>query len=579
MLISMYVEVVPNRKSPPAVLLRESFRQDGKVKKRTLANLSKWAPEKVEALRLLLRDEPMVSANDAYRLVRSLPHGAAMAVLGTLRRSGLERVLGRSRSRERDLVVALIALRILEPDSKLAAARALQQDTATSTLPDTLELEDVSDDELYRAMDWLVGRQDAIERQLARKHLSDGSLVLYDLTSTWLEGRTCPLGRRGYSRDGKKGTLQIVFGLLCDRDGCPVAVEVFSGNTSDSTTVAAQIERLRERFGLQRVVLVGDRGMITQARIDEELRDVPGLDWITALRAPQISKLVEGGAIQLDLFDERDLLEIEHPEYPGERLVVCRNPRLAQERVRKREDLTVALEEQLAKVRTAVQRERNPLRGQDAIGVRVGKVLGKSKVAKYITVAIKDDAFEFERDLERMRKDAVLDGLYVVRTSLEQEELDADEVVGTYKRLAVVERAFRRMKSVDLHVRPIRHRLERRVRAHVLLCMLAYYVEWHMRRALAPLLFQDADPEAAAAKRTSPVAKAERSDSAEAKASKLVNDEGFPVHSFKGLLRHLATQARAEVRNDALGLTLWKTVEPTTLQERAFELLGVAVPV
>jgi transposase len=579
MLVRMYVEVVPNRKSPPAVLLRESFRQDGKVKKRTLANLSKWAPEKVEALRRLLRDEPMVSANDACRLVRSLPHGAVAAVLGTLRRSGLERVLGRSRSRQRDLVAALIAQRILEPDSKLAAARALRKDTATSTLAETLDLEDVSEDELYAAMDWLVGRQDAIERQLARKHLADGCLVLYDLTSTWFEGRSCPLARRGYSRDGKKGTLQIVFGLLCDRDGRPVAVEVFSGNTSDSTTVAAQIERLRDRFGLQRVVVVGDRGMITQARIDEELRDVPGLDWITALRAPQISQLVEGGAIQLDLFDERDLLEIEHPEYPGERLVVCRNPRLAQERARKREDMTATLEEQLTKVQAAVQRKRNPLQGQDAIGVRVGKVLGKSKVAKYITVSIEDDSFHFERDLARMRKDTVLDGLYVVRTSLEQKELEADEVVSSYKRLAVVERAFRRMKTVDLHVRPIRHRLERRVRAHVLLCMLAYYVEWHMRRALAPLLFQDDDPEAGTAKRTSPVAKAERSDSAEAKASKRVNDEGFPVHSFKGLLRHLATQARAEVRNDALGLTLWKTVEPTPLQEQAFELLGLPVPV
>lgn len=575
---SMYVEVVPNQANRPAVLLRESFRADGKVKKRTLANLSKWPAHKVEALRRLLRDEPMVSADEACRILRSWPHGHVAAVLGAIRSCGLDRAVSGRRNRQRDLVVALIALRVLVPGSKLAAVRDLREESATSTLSQELDLLDVNDDEVYRAMDWLVGRQAAIEKKLAKKHLVDGCLVLYDLSSTWLEGRTCSLGKLGYSRDGKKGKLQIVFGLLCDRHGCPVAVEVFEGNTADPSTLATQIAKLRDRFDLSRVVLVGDRGMITQARIDEELREVEGLDWITALRAPQLSKLMEAGAIQLDLFDDRDLVEIEHPDYPGERLVVCRNPRLARERARKRRELMAATASKLQEIVVATQRCQRRLRGKDEIGVRVGRVVGRSKVSKYFPWEITEDGFRFWEDEARIHKDAVLDGLYVVRTSVPAEVLGTDETVAAYKSLSGVERAFRRMKTVDLHVRPVYHRLAERVRAHVLLCMLAYYVEWHMREALGPLLFADTDPEGAAEKRASIVAPAQRSDDAELKASTKLTEDGFPVHSFRSLLRHLGTLSRVEVRNDALGITLCRHAEPTGVQRQAFELLGVVTP-
>ncbi len=573
----MYVEAVPNRNSPPAVLLRESYRQDGKVKKRTIANLSGWSSDKVAALRRLLRDEPLVGVDEAFEVLRSRPHGHVAAVLGTLRRCGLRRILHTRPSRERDLIVAMIVSRIIEPRSKLATMRGLRNETLTSSLGECLGLEYVSEDEMYGALDWLLERQPNIERQLAKKHLVDGSLVLYDLTSTYFEGRTCELARFGYSRDGKRGKLQIVFGLLCDREGRPIAVEVFEGNTADPATLATQIAKLRDRFGLQRIVLVGDRGMITEARIREELEPVEGLDWITCLRSPQIRALLEGGALQLSLFDQRDLAEITHPDYPGERLVACLNPLLRAERERKRQALLEAAEKKLAAVAEAVRRSRRPLRGQDEIGIRVGRVLAKTKVGKHFSYTITEASFEYARDEQKIRAEAALDGLYVVRTSLTADVLDAEQAVETYKGLSVVERSFRRMKTVDLEVRPIHHRLPDRVRAHVLLCMLAYYVEWHMRRALRPVLFDDDDPEGARARRASVVAKAQRSDSALKKAASKRTEDDMPVHSFRTLLSDLATIARHKVSSEATGMVFDRVTRPTPVQQRALDLLGVGL--
>ena len=514
----MYIESVPNRNSPPAVLLRESFRAAGKVRKRTLANLSKWPPTLIEGLRALLKGGAAVSRlDDAFDIVRSKPHGHVAAVLGTLRKLRLERTIAGADSPERRCVLAMIVARILDPGSKLAAARGLAEATARDSLAETLGLEDCDEDDLYAAMDWLLKRRDAIERRLAKRHLKDGALVLYDLTSVWLEGRRCPLGRRGYSRDGKRGKLQIEFGLLCDGEGRPVGVRVFDGNTADPATVGAQIDKLRHRFGFSRVVLVGDRGMLTEARIREEVRP-SGLDWISALRGPAVRSLVESGAVQLSLFDQTDLVEIRSDAYPGERLMVCRNPLLAEERARKREELLRATEALLDPIVAAASREKRRLKGADKIGVRAGKVVGKYKMAKHFDLDIEEDSFGYRRKPESIAAEAALDGLYVVRTSLAETRLDAEGAVRAYKRLSAVERAFRSLKTVDLKVRPVFHRTADRVRAHVFLCMLAYYVEWHMRARLKPLLFDDHDPGAAEAARTSIVAPAKVSEAAKEKA-------------------------------------------------------------
>ena len=575
--MSMYVERVPNRNSPPAVLLRESYREGGKVRKRTLANLSKWPDELVEGLRILLKGGvALPSMDDAFEILRSRPHGHVAAVLGTLRALGLEKLLDRRPSRERALAVAMIVARVLDPRSKLATARSLGGETMSHTLGGELGVGDADADELYRAMDWLLRRRDRIERHLAGRRLADGSLVLCDVTSTYFEGRKCPLARRGYSRDGKRGKLQIVFALLCDGEGCPVAVEVFEGNTADPGVVGAQVAKLRERFSLSRIVLVGDRGLITGARIREELRPA-GLGWITALRADAIRKLAGGGDLQLSLFDERNLAEIESPDYPGERLVACRNPLLAAERARKREELLEATERELEKVAAATRRERSPLTDPEKIAVRADRALRSRKVGKHFDTEVAGDGrFAYARNEERIAAEAALDGIYVIRTNVPADELPAGDVVRSYKSLSRVERAFRSFKSVDLKVRPVHHRLEGRVRAHVFLCMLAYYVEWHMRRALAPLLFDDDDPDAAEAQRASPVAPARPSPAARAKAARKRTPEGLPVHSFRTLLADLATLTKNRVRPVAPGAPAADILaRPTPLQAEAFRLLGV----
>ena len=572
----MYIESVPNRNSPPAILLRESYRDAGKIKKRTIANLSDWPTEIVEGLRTLLKGGKVAPADQESIIVRrALPHGHVAAVLGTQRNISLERMLGPPRNRCRDLVIAMIVVRLIAPASKLATARMLDPLTASSSLGDVLGLGPVDEDELYVALDWLGERQEAIEKALARKHLHDGTLVLYDVSSSYVEGRCCELARLGYNRDGKKGKLQIVYGLLCAADGCPVAIEVFEGDTGDPRTLAAQIDKVKKRFALERVALVGDRGMITQARLDAEIAPA-GLDWITALRAPAIRTLVEAGALQMSLFDQRDMAAITSPDYPGERLIVCRNPDLARERTRKREDLLAATEADLAVIAAAVRRARNPLHGEAEIALKVGAVVNRHKVAKHFELSIGEASFSFHRKTEAITAEAALDGIYVVRTNLPKKLLDDAATVGAYKGLARVERAFRSLKTVDIHLRPIFHWTTPRVRAHVLLCMLAYHVEHYMRARLAPMLYDETDHEAAAALRASIVAKAERSEAARRKQTTGLTDDGLPVHSFQSLLADLATYARIQATtalNDKYVFTLH--TRPTPIQQRAFELLAV----
>jgi hypothetical protein len=573
----MYIEIVPNRNSPPALLLREGWREGKKVRKRTLANLTKWPAGLVEGLRLLLGGGTAVPKFDeAFEVVRSRPHGHVAAVLGTLRRVALERLIAPQPSPQRSLVVAMVVARILDPRSKLATARGLGEETRWSTLGELLEAPSADEEALYAAMDWLVPRQPEIEAKLAKRHLEEGALVLYDVSSTYLEGHTCPLAHWGHSRDGKRDKLQIVFGLLCNREGCPVAVEVFKGNTGDPMTLASQLHKLKERFGLSRVVLVGDRGMITEARIREELKPVQGLDWVTALRAPTICQLVEAGEIQLSLFDERDRAEIQSSEYPDERLIVCRNPFLAEERAQKREALLQATERELDKIVAATGRTKPRLKGQDRIGLRVGKVLNRFKVGKHFILTITEESFSYQRDAVRIAEEAALDGIYVIRTSVSKEELDTEEIVRAYKDLTGVERAFRSYKTVDLKVRPIYHYLANRVRAHVFLCMLAYYIEWHMRKALAPLLFDDHDKASGQALRGSVVAPAEPSPKAQRKAQTKRTEEGLPVHSFQTLLADLATIIKNRIQPKIPGVEAFDQVtRPTPLQQQALDLLRV----
>ncbi len=575
----MYVETVPNRSSPGAVLLRESYREGDRIKKRTLLNLSDWPADRVEGLRALLKGGGVAhAAGPPFEVVRSLPHGHVAAVLGTLRKIGLDRLLGPLGNRPRDLVVAMIVGRLLAPASKLATLKALNAATAASSLGQALALGEVAGGELYEALDWLHARQGAVEAALARRHLRGGTLVLYDLSSSYVEGRCCPLAQRGYSRDRKKGTLQIVYGLLCAPDGCPVAVEVFEGATGDPKTLATQIDKLKTRFGLDRVVLVGDRGMITQARLREDVTPA-GLDWITALRAPDIKALAEGGKLQLDLFDERDMAAITSPDFPGERLIVCRNRALADERTRKRADLLAATERDLKTLADRVQRQRAPLRGADKIGMAVGGVINRHKMAKHFETQITDHGFTFQRKHAQIAAEAARDGIYIIRTNLAAEAMDDAQVVSSYKSLAQVERAFRSLKTVDLEIRPIFHYLEDRVRAHVFLCMLAYHVEWHMRRALAPMLYDDADKDAVMAARQSPVTKAPRSASAKAKAASHTTPEGQTVHSFQTLIADLATLCLNTIvtaANPNSPITL--ATRPTPIQAKAFQLLALPTP-
>jgi transposase len=649
----MFVAVIPNRSSPPAILLRESYREDGKVKSRTLANLSKLPPEAIDALRKILKGQKLVPAGQSVEVTTSLHHGHVQAVLETMRRLGFAKLVASKSSRERDLVVAMVAARILLPESKLATTRAWE----ITTLPSSLGVSDADEDDLYEAMDWLLDHQRYIEKKLAARHLEEGCLGLYDLTSSYFEGLTCPLAKRGHNRDGKKGKLQVNYGLLTDARGCPVSVSVFEGNTGDPETLLAQVDKARNQFGLQKLVLVGDRGMITQRQV-EGLRDIENLDWITALRPGAIRKLVQDGAVQLGLFDERNLFELTHPDFPGERLVACRNPPLARRRAEKRKDLLAATVRELEKVQRMVERdrvrgqheiakriqailsgyrigkhyrfevrddgfdvdvdrdqilaqadtadresteviekrrarlqrhfdaieqrleklrsriERGRLAGKQNIGLRVGKVLNKYRVGKHFQLDILDAHFSFEIDQEKVVAEAALDGIYVIRTSVPEERLTAEDAVRNYKLLGQVERAFRTFKGLDLQVRPIRHRLENRVRAHIFLCMLAYYVQWHMMQAWRPLLFADEDQ--AAKKTRDPVAPAKRSASAKKKVRSKKLEDGSKVHSFRSLLTLLSGIVRNVCRIEGAGSkapAFEITTTPNEKQQQALDLL------
>jgi hypothetical protein len=557
-------------------LLRRTYREEGKVKHQTLGNLSHLPPDLIDTIRRRLAGEPLPPG--PFRILRSLPHGHVVAILGTLQNIGLDQALASRGGRERDLVVAMIVARMISPASKLATARGLREETATTSLNLELGLEAIEDRELYDALDWLLKRQEQIETKLAKRHLQDGTLVLYDVSSSYYTGHQSELVQFGHPRDPTKGFPQIVYGLLCSADGCPVAIEVFAGNTADPNTLASQIAKVRNRFGVQRVVMVGDRGMITQRRIDEELREVEGLDWITALRADNIKKLVAQGMIQPSLFDQRDLAEIDSPDYPGERLIVCRNPLLAEERARKRAELLAATEEELEKIAAATRRPKRALRGKDKIGVRVGKVINKYKMAKHFVLEIEETQFSYSRDEAKIRDEAALDGIYVIRTSTTVQTLSPDGTVRAYKDLAKVERAFRSMKTIDLKVRPIYHWLDDRIRAHVFLCMLAYYVEWHMRQKLAPILFDDDQKEEAEQARRSIVAPAQRSDAAREKETTKRTADGYPVHSFQTLLEDLATLAKNRVHlAGSEGAEFYQLTDATALQQHAFDLLGVKI--
>lgn len=557
-------------------LLRRSIREGKTVRKQTLANLSHLPAELIDIIRRSLAGETFVSTSELLRTERSLPHGHVAAVLGSVRRLMIDKILGARPSRQKDVVMAMIVARILFPASKLATSRGIGSETSCTSLGAVLGLEGIHVDELYTAMDWLGARQEKVEAALAQRHLSDGSLVLYDVTSTYFEGRRCPLAKLGHNRDGKKGKLQIVIGLLCTAEGCPVSVQVFDGNMGDPKTLAPQIRKLREQFGLKRIILVGDRGMLTEARLREDIRPEDGVEWITALRGPAIRGLVTTGAFQPSLFDQTDMAEITSPEYPGERLIVCKNPFLAAERSRKRDELLAATEKELSRIVEATGRAARPLRGTDKIALRVGKVLNRFKVAKYFTTQITDHAFSFVRNEERIAEDAAIDGFYVIRTCLSEETLTSRETVRMYKGLSAVEQAFRSLKSVDLEIRPIRHRLPKRVKAHVLLCMLAYYVEWHMRKALAPMLFDDEHKDETKAQAPSVVAPARRSEHAKAKIQKGRSDDGLPLHSFQTLLEDLATVCRNTVRLMSSEATFTDYTFPTPVQEKAFRLLGTS---
>ena len=563
----MHIDVVPNRKSRPAYLLRESYRDGDKVRKRTLANLSSLSDEQLAAIRAVLKGQRLCPVDALFDVVDSRPHGHVDAVSVAMSRLGLPALLGSRPSRERSLVLAMLAARILAPHTKLATTRWWH----TTTLADDFGVADASEDDLYAAMDWLLERQSAIEKKLAARHLEPGAPVLYDLTSSYFEGATCPLARRGYSRDGKKGKPQVNYGLLTDARGCPVAVSVHEGNTADPSTLIPQVHRLREEFGISELVMVGDRGMISQKAINE-LRTHDGIGWITALKSTSIRSLLEQGAVQLGLFDERNLFELSHPQFPGERLVACRNPELAKLRAHKREALLQATEHNLEKVRASVKAGR--VRGQDKIGLRVGKVINQYKVAKHFDLDIAEAALSFERNDERIAAEAALDGLYIIRTSVPAAQMDAPECVRRYKSLAQVERAFRSLKTIDLKVRPIHHRLAERVCAHIFLCVLAYYVEWHMREAWRELMFADEDQHAKATR--DPVAPARRSPAAEAKATSHTLEDGTTAHSFSTLLAALSTIVRntcrtRHVEHGAASFAI--TTLANAKQQRALQLI------
>lgn len=563
----MHIDGVPNRTSRPTYLLRESYREGKKVRKRTLANLSALSDEQIEAIRAVLSGQSMHPVEELWRATRSRSHGAVQAVRVAMQRLGFEALLASRRSRERDAVCAMVAARVLAPHTKLATTRWWH----TTTLAEEYAVVDTDEMDLYAGMDWLLERQGQIEKKLAARHLAEGALALYDLSSSYFEGHCCPLAKIGYSRDGKRNTPQVNYGLLTTRAGCPVAISVYEGNTADASTLMPQVTQLREQFGLERLVLVGDRGMISHKAIDT-LRSLEGLAWITALKSAQIRALVHGGELQLGLFDERNLFEFSHPDFPGERLMACRNVDLGRLRSHKREALLEATQKELEKVRVRI--ENGSLAGRDKIGVRVGKVVNKYKVGKHFALTIEESGFEFRRLEKQITAEAALDGIYVIRTSVPKKQMSSAEAVRSYKALAEVERAFRSMKTIDLHIRPIHHHLEGRVRAHIFLCMLAYYVEWHMREAWRELMF--ADEELERKKHRDPVAAAVRSEAALEKAATRTLKDGSPVHSFRTLLVELSTIVRntCEARvGKNRSSTFQMTTTPNPAQHRALQLL------
>jgi len=572
----MFISVVPNRNSNPTVLLRETYREDGKVKNRTLANLTSWPPEKLAALAAAL-DSARNDGPAGGEVIGTVPHGHVHAVLGTARRLGMDTLLLARRCRERDLALAMIFGRILDPGSKLALARELG-DTGASTLGEALELGPVKADELYKAMDWLLEHQEAIEAKLAKRHLQDGALLLYDLTTVYMEGRTCELGAYGRGKEGHHDKLQIVVGLLCNREGIPVSVQVFEGNASECLTLSDQVAKVRGRFGLKHVVFVADRGILRSARLSKDLLPV-GLDWVTALRRPAIGELIKKGAFQPSLFEEVDLAEITDPAYPGERLMVCRNPILAEERARRRDELIAKTEKDLKTIRDAVNRPKRPLRGAGEIGRKVGAVLAHYQTGRFFDLRITDQCLSYHRKAQFITEDTALDGFYVIRTSVGPETLSVEEAVRAYKELTHVETAFRLLKTVDLEIRPVYHVLEDRVRAHALICMLAYYVEWHMRRDLAPLLFAEEDPEARQKTRKTIVAPTRSTPVALEKKGKKVTSDGYPVQDFRGLMRSLGTLTQQIVQPSLPKLPTFRRTTPATpYQKRIFELLQLGAP-
>jgi transposase len=565
----MYIETVPNRNSPPAILLREGWREGKKTHKRTLANLSDWPQQKIETLRRLLRDETLISPQDLFTTRQTLPHGHVEAVLGAIRKLRLDTLLSATGCRERDLVVAMIAERLLHPCSKLATTREWH----STTLAEELGVSDATEDDLYEAMDWLLERKQRIEKKLAKRHLSDGCLALYDVSSSYYEGRTCPLAQFGNDRDGKKGLPIIVYGVLTDIQGRPIAVEVYPGNTGDPTTVVDQIEKLQQPFGLSNVVLVGDRGMLTQPQIDK-IKKHSGWGWITALTSVAIRELVAKGALQLSLLDEKNLAQVTSPDYPGERLIACYNPLLREERGRKRQELLEATEKGFTKIAKEVaRRTKKPLKEAE-IAMKVGKLLGRYKMGKHFHCTIGEGRFQWARREESIAQEAKLDGIYVLRTSASEQRLSAEDTVRSYKSLSQVERAFRSLKGIDLLVRPIRHRNEYRVEAHIFLCLLAYYLDWHLRKVWAPLLFEDEElPQER--KRRDPILPAKPSESAQQKKMARKTAEGFPVHSFATIMKELASRARVTyaLQSQGSSVTFKQVPEPTPLQARAYELI------
>ena len=563
----MHIDIVPNRGARPAYLLRESYREGARVHKRTLANLSSLSDEQILAIRAVLRGEQLGAVAERFEAIASRAHGHVQAVAVAMQRLGLASLLASKACRERERVLAMVASRIVAPHTKLATTRWWH----TTTLACDFGVADASEDDLYAAMDWLLARQDTIQKKLAARHLSAGGLVLYDLSSSYFEGTHCPLAKLGYNRDGKRGLLQVNYGLLTDVRGCPVAVSVHEGNSADSQTFMPEVQRLRRDFGLDRMVMVGDRGMISSKAIDE-LRETEGIGWITALKSASIRSLIEQGQLQLGLFDERNLLELSSPRYPGERLVACRNPELAKLRAHKREELLGATEHNLAKIKARV--DAGKLAGQDEIGLRVGKVINQYKVAKHFELTIDEDTFTFARRQDNIAAEAALDGLYIIRTSVSAAQMDSAQCVRNYKALANVERAFRSLKTLDLNVRPIHHRTADRVRAHIFLCMLAYYVEWHMREAWRELMFADTEAQAKATR--DPVAPAKRSKKALAKVASHTLDDGTPAHSFSTLLAELATIVRNTCRTphaapDTPSFEVLTT--PNAKQQRALDLI------